>query len=107
MEMVTMVQATELAAYCERMDCVCRQCGSELNWLDKVKCWLSSSTMAVVNQRYCPGGKEPTELVGLPEAMMRGSSERLNVCAGVTEPHLHLTCRSCGFEWLMKVKGAA
>jgi hypothetical protein len=106
LETMPMIGATQLQPYRERVDCRCVQCGANVNWFDKLKAWLTSGAMSVVNQRYCAGGKEPTESVGLVEALHRGSGEKLNTCAGVTEPHLHLTCRSCSFEWLMQVKGA-
>lgn len=54
--------------------------------------------------RHCAGGKAPTEITSLSEALRNGSCERLNLCAGIAEPHLHVTCRNCGFERLMKTK---
>jgi hypothetical protein len=103
---IPLIAATQVVPYRERVDCDCPKCGIRLNRMDRFKMWLMSSAMATVNIRYCGGGKQPTEQVGVVEAMMRGKEERFNVCAGVSEPHLHLTCRSCNYEWLMQVKSA-
>lgn len=54
--------------------------------------------------RYCAGGKEPTEPVMLRNIMGQevGEKEFRHSCAGIMEPHLHLSCRVCGVQRLMK-----
>jgi len=60
---------------------------------------------AVHSISYCPGGRARVEDIGSPiEAMMRGSSESRPLCGGVVETHLHLKCRVCGYNTLMRTK---
>lgn len=51
---------------------------------------------------YCAGGKEPTETVTVQSLMGPQQIEGRYDCAGVFEPHLHLTCRNCGHRFLSK-----
>lgn len=71
--------------------------------------------------RYCGGGKElenPAEknpvvsflqMIGQGDPRMFASSlpPRINICAGIGEEHLHLTCTRCRHEFLMKPKSTA
>lgn len=67
--------------------------------------------------RYCLGGKEPEENAAEPvmellqqifmaaaDKLRAVTVKRLNICAGITEEHLHVTCVDCGHEWLTQTK---
>lgn len=54
--------------------------------------------------KHCFGGKEPQETMARP-TFVAGLIEiraELVLCAGIMEPHLHLTCGGCGVVALMK-----
>lgn len=72
-----------------------------------------------IGSMFCPGGKQleeeqeknPVEafLSLLPAITNLGGVARkpkINICAGVTEEHLHKTCPRCGYEWLIHTKPA-
>lgn len=82
-----------------------------------------ASMPSVLRRRYCPGGQEPetpaTAESDVPKILsafvgsvlpmltaMNGAKPNLNICAGVLEEHLHVTCSNCGFEFLMATKDA-
>lgn len=99
-----MVRAAVLAPYIKVSRCACSSCGTHTNFWDRFLSGLKSGFSRCVTMRYCGGGKEPTESRGMIEAMMTGERDNVNPCAGIYEPHLHLKCMACGFEWLMKTK---
>lgn len=68
---------------------------------------------------YCAGGKEPEEttenpLMAFMQTVLSGEAfaqkfrslplKRINICAGITEEHLHVGCMNCGHEWLTQTK---
>lgn len=71
--------------------------------------------------RYCAGGKEP-ESEGELDPMVqitrvaasitggKGAADlfhgpgKINICAGITEEHLHRICTNCEYEFLMQTK---
>jgi predicted nucleic-acid-binding Zn-ribbon protein len=99
----------------------CAKCGSGAVDLKTLPAGIAPRLSGYVTMRYCSGGKEPEapaeinplnlaqELIAaatgkpisLGEPVPRG---RLNICAGIGEEHLHLTCSWCGYEWLMETK---
>ena len=89
----------------------CASCGIRISLWDRLTAYLKGNTPTIAAVKYCSGGKAPTENKGLMAAMMLGDSESFNPCAGIAEPHLHLTCRFCGYSSLMstrtQIKGAA
>lgn len=68
--------------------------------------------------RYCAGGKEPenpteqnpvasflqTVSAIAPDKLASSLPPRINICAGIGEDHLHLTCTCCQYEFLMQTK---
>jgi hypothetical protein len=106
METETIIAATPLVPFRPIPFVRCRSCGCFISTWDRFRSFVKSGTPGVVKVAFCPGGKEPTEMRGMLEAMMTGNVEGFNPCAGVSEPHLHVQCRGCGFEWLMRTKEA-
>ena len=78
----------------------------------------------MMHTRYCRGGKEleneeaenPMATImkaatgALPEQFKSlgfvGPS-KINICAGITEEHLHKICSVCAYEFLMQTKDVA
>lgn len=82
----------------------CRCCGeSTTRWGDFLG-WFRAQSCGLHKLRYCPGGKAPTETKGMIQAMMTGEPDVFNPCAGIADPHLHLRCNFCGFEFLMATR---
>jgi Zn ribbon nucleic-acid-binding protein len=95
----------------------CAKCGngSQLSPGPEIFPRMQHATLRV---RYCPGGKEleETEENPLTAFLQLVSSEsisskfrsvslkRVNICAGIGEDHLHVTCVDCGYEWLTHTK---
>ncbi len=93
---------------------------------------MSVSTMSIhpvafigeMRTRYCSGGKEPeaepdqssplaitdafhkivSSLPGAGEALGSSLPRSFNICAGITQEHLHRTCSNCQYEFLMATK---
>ena len=84
----------------------CRCCGTRVTRWDRLVAYLRGRGINVLGARYCAGGKPPTEERRDIQAMMTGQTEMFNPCAGVTRPHLHLSCGRCGFSLLMQTKDA-
>jgi hypothetical protein len=85
----------------------CSQCGARpcgllcRLWLD-----LQGRKPSIFSASYCKGSLPPVmDARDALEAMMNGSTETLPPCGGLTDPHLHLTCRQCGHHRLMCTKG--
>ena len=82
----------------------CPACGRHVNglWIRLVAA-LRGGHLASSSLWYCAGGKEPTERVSaLP---IPGFEKDVpNSCLGLVEPHLHVTCNECRYEWFMAVR---
>jgi len=100
----TMVNAPVLTPFLPINQIRCRSCGARCNRLDKFWSLLRGISVTIVNPRYCAGGKPPTESKGMMSALMTGEAEAFNPCAGITEPHIHVSCRGCNYQWLMRTK---
>lgn len=83
----------------------CEACGIHIGGWERFRGWWKALSLSVANYSYCAGGKELSEPVVGIERALSGRSERTHDCAGVTEPHLHVTCKFCGKCILMRVKG--
>jgi hypothetical protein len=96
----------------------CEKCGNGKAHDPRVAAFLPPPGLTFCVS-YCPGGKEPEEpaetnpLAALLEALPQGprasmfaSSRRprINICAGIGEEHLHITCTRCQHEFLTKTK---
>lgn len=95
----------QIRPYTNPSEWCCPQCGVRINWFERFVAWVRSSFPGIAAYSFCEGGKEPTQGVGLGEMLATGKTERLNPCAGVLEPHLHVRCRFCGYQDMMRTKG--
>lgn len=82
----------------------CHVCGVGPSRWDRIMAAIRGNHATTAEVRFCAGGKEPSECVGLAHALASGSCERVNSCAGVSEAHVHVTCRFCRFEQLMRTR---
>jgi hypothetical protein len=70
--------------------------------------------------QYCAGGKEPESdddtfgpILAMIANILPDSSRipagprKINICAGMTESHMHVRCHRCQFEFLMECKDTA
>lgn len=53
---------------------------------------------------HCAGGKDPEQAVQVMGGLAHFHAA--NPCAGLSEEHLHVTCKMCGFMFLMKTEDA-
>lgn len=97
-----LLAAPQLAPFVPISENSCRSCGMHVGRWGKFCSWLQNRMASVVDHHYCAGGKPPTESRGMMSAIVTGETETFNPCAGITEPHIHIRCRGCGYKWLMK-----
>ena len=57
---------------------------------------LGEARNAHTRLHLCRGGKEPTETCAHLTPMGAVQHELHYACAGIAEPHLHVTCMACG-----------
>lgn len=55
---------------------------------------------------YCRGGHAPVEKSSVDLPFGKVEQEHRPICAGVTEPHLHVTCQQCHHSFLTKTADA-
>ena len=72
---------------------LCRSCGFRVSRLCGFYRWVLGMQPALsCSVHYCSGGKEPTTTVTSP---FGGEQEVAVKCAGIMEPHLHVSCGFC------------
>lgn len=82
----------------------CDSCGARISRWDRFYSWLVNRHTSWTNMGYCAGGKPLSEPLPPVQQMMSGQEERRHSCAGVFEPHLHVSCKICGRSFLMRTK---
>jgi hypothetical protein len=104
MSLEEVITAPKLIPFADTPLLGCPMCGRRVGVWVRFWAFVFHSVVSCVELSYCPGGKVPTEEVGGMTAMVMGRSERVNICAGITEPHLHVKCRYCDYVYLMETK---
>lgn len=99
-----LIVGTSLSAFVDPRDLHCNACGRSANLMDRLRGWVTSTVACIAEVHFCNGGKEPTSPLPIPQQIVSGRTDHVNECAGVSEPHLHVTCRMCRAGWLMKTK---
>lgn len=82
----------------------CSACGAGITLWDRFCSFLLNRNCSIVNVVFCVGGKPLAETLPPIQQMISGQEERKFSCAGIFEPHLHLSCRCCGKSCFMKTK---
>ena len=85
----------------------CPGCGvGETEWLTRLfRALWGKAPIATRGFGHCAGNKPPVDTADRHpvEAMLTGSKTRevRFLCAGINDPHLHITCARCGLQYLM------
>ena len=104
------IQAPKLHPYVDSSCLVCAKCGeiAIARYVNYISAMIGKGTLSTFNVRYCAGGLEPTEegqvAVVMGGQLVGGSMSQRNSCSGVMGEHLHVTCKSCGWEILSEVR---
>lgn len=80
----------------------CAACGFNMPPKLRFLQWLYGAADAHLDHTFCAGGKEPTEDASVATLMGAVAVQKSWDCAGLTESHLHVKCRNCGFRWLSR-----
>lgn len=82
----------------------CAKCGGTMMRYPSFIVRTLSLNFTYFSIHHCAGGKDPEQAIHLMGGLAHMNAA--NPCAGLSEEHLHVTCKMCGFMFLMRTEDA-
>ena len=99
------VTGPQLAPF--RLHHVCPACGAAGTILHRMRQKFFGGDDRHMFHVFCDGGKEPTEEHNVATLTGAVRVEHRHICAGITGPHLHVTCANCKYQMLTQTRTRA
>lgn len=84
----------------------CSKCGVRAipRYINYISAMIGRGTLSAFVVRYCEGGLPPSAEDHSVVAHLTNRTEVRYICGGYNFEHLHVACKYCGHETLMRVK---